>query len=508
MTTTRCSEDQLEGGAGARGRADLSAKRGDGGLSVEVYTNELARLSMTLATEFLMRVLLHTHSSVREELHLWKKMIARLLDGSPTACKCFLETLVERPNWLRQYLLKCHVDDVRQTFVAMLVHALRCCVHFLRGSSCLVDAAGRRQDILRVDAMIDALVSLLPEASGAKTFVSQYFLVFLEYARLGPSQRLHLLQKGLVGQLIAVASHIPLASKVDLTFLHSTISLLVRGCDISRFCEDTSLEGMLCEEDEDQEMEVVNADKGVGSSPGNETASSSVATKHTSKGRRGAAGAGGEAGTSSAIPNPLQLPPPLAVLPDDAAEALFMRRIYVQIIVETCPELDDAVKLLEYCSWQNERFSWVVLSDVMEVLQRAATSEARPLLALLLQLLQLNDSYQMHRQEAVLSGMDGICCGIMDMIVSKNLAQHKRYALLKFVVKLEGTSPSVRQLVIGRKTEWKRAVDWLQNEILTNGAPSPMSTPPLSNEEMTSGYLMRTSTAEWTLDRARNVLSP
>ncbi|XP_024517294.1 probable ubiquitin carboxyl-terminal hydrolase FAF-X [Selaginella moellendorffii] len=71
-------------------------------------------------------------------------------------------------------------------FAALLVHALKTAVNIYQGNVFYVDNCGRQQDALHVDAMVDTL----------------YFQVLLDYVKLGPYPRLHLLRKAVVGHLI------------------------------------------------------------------------------------------------------------------------------------------------------------------------------------------------------------------------------------------------------------------------------------------------------------------
>lgn len=82
----------------------------------------------------------------------------------------------------------------------------------------------------------------------------------------------------------------------------------------------------------------------------------------------------------------------------------------------------------------------------------------------------------------------------------------KRYMLLKFLVKLANSCPDAKAHIYERVVDWKRVVDWLQEEIQAHGVGSnSMITLSVSNEDMSNGHLQRTSSAEWTLVNARSL---
>ncbi|KAJ7514417.1 hypothetical protein O6H91_23G042900 [Diphasiastrum complanatum] len=460
-------EDQCDGSRDRKG--ETTGRNGENLGALDLHANEFSKLNIVLASEFLLRIYLRTHSSLREDLPRWKALIRRLFEKNILACRCFLDTLVKRPQWIHDYLLKCPVDEIRQTFADLLVHAFQTAALFLQGNILYTDGHGRQSDALHVDAVIHILMSFLRDAaSSPKIYLNQYFQVILEYAKVGATQRSHLLQKSLVSQLVLLATKLHVVKHSDLSCLHSIISLLVRSCDTSKFYDVPEMD-----------TEKLFRD-GEGSS------SSQIGTP---------------------LPNPLQLPPPVVPLPNDAADSILKHAVYASILVKTCPDHDEGLKLLEFCCWQNETFSSAVLQEILDALHGAGNNEIKFLLALILRILQLADSLQLARQEIALLGDGRFPPGLMDLIVSKGITVHKRYSLLKFVVKLVSVSPPARRHLLGRKQDWRRAVDWLQQELHVRGSPGALSVPPVSNEDVSNGYLLRTTTAEWTLASARNLFN-
>lgn len=469
-STVGATEQQLQGGQIVWGHGNQ--RNTEEGVT-DLVVDEFARLMIHLSTEFLLRVYLRSHLSLREDLPLWKSLISKLFEHNKLACQLFMQALVEQSHWIQDYLIKCPVEEIQQVFASTLVQAMRCGVCFLQGNSLYLDANGRSSDPLQIDALIDILISVLRDPTLPKYSCHQYFQVILDYANIGPPQRFHLLQKSVIGQLVSTT--VTFATKVnlqlakpDFSCLHSIVSLLLRSCDISK----------------------------IQNIPDVESTNMSFETEDCVATSRQVAAA-----------NPLQLPPPLFPVPREAVDSVFRQRLYSTVLIETCPEHEEVAKLLEFCCWQNETFSLWVIQDVLEALQRAPSSEMKPLLALLLRIVFLEDSLKTLRQESLLLGNENFRSGLMAIVVTRVMGTQKRYTLIKFVVKLVAACPAVRVHLNGRKSDWKRVVDWLQEELQSYGSPSSISVPPMSNEDVSNGHLQRTSSAEWTLTNARNLFN-
>lgn len=260
-------------------------------------------------------------------------------------------------------------------------------------------------------------------------------------------------KKNIFSHLIGFATKLNLQDvKQDLSCLHSIVSLLLRSCDTSGLNNDA-----------EQRM---------------------------------------------VLPNPNQLQEEPFPLPRDGEEAVFKHRLYTNILIETCPDQDEVITLLEFCSWQNQSFSLCLLQDIMELVQRAVNNELNNLLILLTRLLLLNDSLQMTRQEIALLGFENCPLGIMDLLVSRDqMSSYKRYTLLKFVVKLVARSPDTRLLLLGKQVEWSIVVDWLQDQLDTDISSVTLQGSRVSNGDISRNRLQRTSTSERTLHQARNLFN-
>eukprot|EP01018_Ginkgo_biloba_P002353 Gb_35991 [translate_table: standard] len=442
--------------SGVEQQVERQSGRRTGGVFVtDAVRDEFAKLVTFLVTEFLFRVYLHTHPNLREDLQRWKVLLCRMLENNPVACRSFIYMLVQQPNWIFEYLIKCPIEEIKQIFFTIFIQALQSAVKFLQDPTFL-DVNVRSMDPFHVNDLMNVLLAFLKDGTTPKYKLLKYFKVILEYAGFGPTQRGHLLQKMIFNHLVGFATKVNLqAVKQDLSYLHSIVSLLLRNCDTSVKNEKIS-----CEDATERRMP---------------------------------------------LSNPHQLPGQTFDLPKDAEETIFKHRLYTNILIETCPDQEEVIKLFEFCSWQNQTFSLSLLQDIMEFVQRPLNNEINGILNLMLRLLLLNDSLQTLRQEIFLLGFENFPMGVMDLLMSR-ITSHKRYTLLKFVVKLVADSPDTRMLLLGKQAEWKRVVDWLQDQ-LHNGSSVSIHGSRVSNEDISRDRLQRTNTAEWTLRHARNLFN-
>ncbi|XP_057829363.2 uncharacterized protein LOC131040449 isoform X2 [Cryptomeria japonica] len=419
-------------------------------LMTDAIRDEFTKLNTILATKFLFTVYMHTHQNLRDDLNHWKALLFKMFECSPVASNSYISTMVKQPNWLFEYLMKCPIEEIKQVFVTLLVQALRCAVKFLHDplypDFCVSSG-------FHIDDLIDVLLAFLKDGAMLECNLHKYFEVIMEYARLGPDQRKHLLQKMIFSRLIGFTTKVNLqVAKSDITYLHSIVSLLLRSCDTSGLNNDA-----------EQRM---------------------------------------------VLPNPLQLPGQTIPLPKDAEEAIFKHRVYTNILIDTCADQEEAIKLLKFCSWQNQAFSVCLLQDIMELVHRSLDNEINDLLHLLMELLLLNDSLQLSRQEITLLGFENFPLGIMDLLTTQDrMSSQKRYTLIKFVVKLVAQSPDTRLLLLGKQVEWMRVVEWLQDQLQTTGVSLPISGSRVSSENPSRSRLQRTNTADHTLLLARKLFN-
>ena len=83
----------------------------------------------------------------------------------------------------------------------------------------------------------------------------------------------------------------------------------------------------------------------------------------------------------------------------------FSRYGYLKKIIEEVNAQEDTKKLLQFCSWENPTFSHAVLYELLWQVAIAYTYELRPYLDLLLNILLMEDSWQLIRIKKTLKGI-------------------------------------------------------------------------------------------------------
>lgn len=108
------------------------------------------------------------------------------------------------------------------------------------------------------------------------------------------------------------------------------------------------------------------------------------------------------------LPNPYGDPAysdPIIQLNQKAEDLLFKRTSYLKKVIEDTNILDDCVKLLQYCSWENPHFSRAVLGELLWQVSFAYCHDLRHYFDLLLSLMLIEDSWQTHRICNALNGI-------------------------------------------------------------------------------------------------------
>ena len=113
---------------------------------------------------------------------------------------------------------------------------------------------------------------------------------------------------------------------------------------------------------------------------------------------------------------------------------------YLKKIIEEANAQDDTKKLLQFCSWENPTFSHAVLYELLWQVAIAYTYELRPHLDLLLNILLMEDSWQVIRIQKTLKGIPDEHTareGLFDIIQkSKSHYQKRAYQCIKLLVAL------------------------------------------------------------------------
>ncbi len=225
------------------------------------------QLCAELAAEFLMEVYSHASTTLREESGRWLATLTALLESSRPACAWFLGWLAspERVVPLRAVLTRCPGADVRELWVRAAAAALRAAVaHDERAGEydTLADFAAQDDELEpeegapppppppppeagNLPALVHALVRQVTDllralVSGrlkAETSALAPLQLLSEYARLGATQRAHLVLCGAATAAMHFAlSRLPTApqARVDgglcvAQATHALLGLLLRG---------------------------------------------------------------------------------------------------------------------------------------------------------------------------------------------------------------------------------------------------------------------------------------
>ena len=198
------------------------------------------------------------------------------------------------------------------------------------------------------------------------------------------------------------------------------------------------------------------------------------------------------------------------------------RYSYLKKIIEEANAQEDTKKLLQFCSWENPTFSHAVLYELLWQVAIAYTYELRPYLDLLLNILLMEDSWQVIRIQKTLKGIPDEHTareGLFDIIQkSKSHYQKRAYQCIKLLVALFSQCEAAKNVLDESediKRKWSWAVEWLNDELERNRGPYPgsgqfsynnWSPPAQSNETGNGDFLERSHSARLTLEKACELL--
>uniref|UniRef100_UPI0035900D99 ubiquitin carboxyl-terminal hydrolase 9X-like n=1 Tax=Myxine glutinosa TaxID=7769 RepID=UPI0035900D99 len=433
---------------------------------------DLAMISIQLASRFLFTTGFHTKKAVRGAASEWYDSLCLLLRPSKRVRHWFAHSvLFLQPARFAQYLLECPSTEVRSAFAKLVVFI----AHFaLQDGPCPPPYASPSpasnqmfDNATLSDHLLRAVLGLLKrEVSEHGRHLTQYFQLFLMYSNLGVAEKTQLLKLNVPATFMLVALDEGPGPAIkyqyaELGKLYSVVSQLVRCCDVSAF-NQSSINGNL------------------------------------------------------PLPNPYgdgNLAQPLMVLQPAVAELLMVRPGYVKKIIEDCNSAEDTVKLLRFCCWENPKFSSTVLGELLWQVAYSYTYELRPYLDLLLQILLIEDSWQTHRIHNTLKGIPDDRDGLFDTIHrSKNHYQKRAYQCIKCMVSLFSSCPVAYQILQSNgdlKRKWSWAVEWLGDELERRPYPGNPQysynnwSPPIQSNETSNGYFLeRSHSARMTLAKA------
>ncbi|KAH7963811.1 hypothetical protein HPB52_023134 [Rhipicephalus sanguineus] len=437
---------------------------------------ELALVSVQLASKFLFQTAFHTKKTLRGSASDWYEVLCVHLRHSRNVRLWFAnQVLFAHPHRLAEYLLECPTTEVRSAFAKIVVFLAHTSARDgpytpLCPISATVDQGGvsSLSAASLSDHLLVAVLSLVnKEVSEHGRHLAQYFGFFYMYACYGVTERLQLLRLNVLGTLMLVALDEGPGPPIkyqyaDLSKLYQLVSLLVRCCDVS------------------------------------------------SK-------------THSCLPNAAPLPNPhmgdqlcqeyLMPIQPQVAACLYNKTSYVKKVIEDASGAEDTLKLLQFCSWENPQFSSAVLGELLWQVAYTYTYELRPFVDLLLGVLLLEDSWQVHRIHNALRGLPDDREGLFDTIQrSKSHYQKRAYQCIKCLVALFDSCPAAAHMLHANgelKRKWAAAVDWLNDELERRpyGAGSQYGysqwSPPAQSNETSNGYFLeRSHSARLTLSRA------
>lgn len=221
------------------------------------------------------------------------------------------------------------------------------------------------------------------------------------------------------------------------------------------------------------------------------------------------------------LPNPYAASETLLPMSTEAYDYLLGRTSYIKKMSDDANVGDDDIKLLQFCSWENPQFSHLILTELMWQCGYANWHDLRHHTDLLLQILLVKDSWQSHRIHNALVGVMDDRDGLLDTIQrSKAHFQKRGYIIIKMLVHLFRRVPTAHAMLksnprIGK--QWTDAVEWLQEELerrdRTGGGVGGGGSvggggqynynswsPPAQSNENTNGYTLERSQS------AKNVL--
>ncbi|XP_023706840.1 probable ubiquitin carboxyl-terminal hydrolase FAF-X isoform X1 [Cryptotermes secundus] len=433
---------------------------------------ELAMLSVQLASRFLFHTGFHTKKTLRGTATEWYDVLCHHLRSSRAVRAWFAHNvLFQHPHRFCEYLLSCPSTEVRSAFMKIIVFLAHfslqdgpCITPMLDAPTILLDPHATLSDHL----LHAVLLLLHKEVSDHGRHLPHYFSLFHMYASLGVPERTQLLKLNVPATFMLVALDEGPGPPIkyqypELTKLHQVVSQLIRCCDVSSKTQSSqSQQGML------------------------------------------------------PLPNPYGDPAvPDFIMPiqPQAAEILFGRTSYIKKLIEDANLSEETVKLLQFCCWENPHFSRTVLSELLWQIAYAYCHELRHHMDLLLSMLLIEDSWQTHRIHNALKGVPEEREGLFDTIQrSKNHYQKRAYQCIKCMVTLFSKCRPANQMLHTNgevKRKWTLAVEWLQDELERRPyAPSTQYSynnwsPPAQSNESTNGYFLeRSNSARKTLERA------
>ncbi|XP_064393950.1 probable ubiquitin carboxyl-terminal hydrolase FAF-X [Halichondria panicea] len=441
-------------------------------------TAELESLGLRcvqLATTFLFHCGFHTKKTLRGPASDWYEAIQPYLMYSMNIRHWFVDTVfLQHKGRFCEYLLECPSVEIRNVFAKLLTFL---CWVTNKDPKIEVEVTThngieKSQTVFSEIALNGLLQLLKKEVSDHSRHLQQYFQVFLNYASKGSFERKQLLRLGVPSLFIAVALDEgpgpPMRSPyTDLSKLYAVVSILVRCCDV------TGLQKGLQQDKEP-------------------------------------------------LPNPYADPELCLPLANDLQHWLYERTTnssqsttFVKKLIEDSCSMDETVRFLAFCCWENWSFSVVVINELLAEVNQVQAFDLRPYFDLFTYILTLSDTWQHHRLLTSLKGFTHHSDGLIAVIQhGQNHYQKKAYLCIKFLIHMCNRCHQLQKILNEDsylKQVWSMALVWLQTEMDrrpytgTGYSYSSWSPPAQSNEASNGYFLERSNSAKLTLKRAKEL---
>nr|XP_023674608.1 ubiquitin carboxyl-terminal hydrolase 24 isoform X1 [Paramormyrops kingsleyae] len=412
---------------------------------------EMAKVSLQLAVNFLFHTYLRTKKKLRVDTDEWIATVEVLLSKSSESCQWMVQYLVspEGREISKVCLLESSVREVRVVVATILEKTLESALHF--------------QD-KGLDTLLDVLLSLLDKdvPENCKN-CSQYFSLFSNFLQrgYGPCQLLlkHAAYRRMLVFLLGPHRQNnqnrrwSSAQAREFLHLHNCLALLVLHSDLSKH-------------------------RTVAPGPHKLPASSGVSC-----------------------------PGPLLPLHADIETLLFKPegQPYLLEVMFAMRELSGPlsflIEMINYCCSCNEPFSLGVLQSLKNQLETAPPHELKNVFQMLLEILMVEDPLQSQRLKYAFESDKGL---LALMHQSNNIDSSRCYQCVKFLVTLAQKCAPAKDYFKELSGHWSWAVQWLQKK-MSEHYWTPQSN--VSNETSTAKTFQRTISAQDTLAYATALLN-
>ncbi|CAG9840067.1 unnamed protein product [Diabrotica balteata] len=448
-----------------------SSAQGNTRLSQPLPNDQLEQqylLSVQLVSKFLFHTGWHTKKNLRGPAMEWCDVLCLHLRTSPVIRSWFAHNMLfEHMSRFCEYLLSCPSNEVRSAFIKIVVLLAHFSIN--DGPSASPAALNSTATGSLSDHILWALLSLLQrEVSEHGRHLPHYCSVFHMYANQGIQEKTQLLRMNVPATFMMVALDEGPGPAIKYQFtelgkLNQLVACLIRCCDVSSKCQNST--------------------------------------------------------NGPVLPNPYKDPTiPEYIMPisSPAAEILFNRNVYVKKVIEDTNLTEDAIKFLQFCSWENPHFSRTVLSELLWQIAYAYCQELRHHIEILLSILLIEDSWQNHRIHNAIKGVPEEREGLLETIVrAKNHYQKRAYQCIKCMVALFSRSAAAQAMLLRQaevRRSWTSAVAWLQDELERKYPPNAQYSyntwsPPAQSNESSNGYFLeRSNSARKTLEKALELM--